>query len=64
MSNEPVAVPECPEDEHDWKIVHDWAGDPGVINGTYDINYKQCLLCGKEAALEDGDYGDYSDDYI
>lgn len=51
-----------PDEDHDWEYVRDWAGDPGVINGTYDINYRRCLQCGKEddwdgrTAEEDPDF--------
>lgn len=32
--------------DHDWKITSDWGGDPGVINGTFDICYAECIHCG------------------
>ena len=50
------------QDDHDWEYIRDWAGDPGVINGTYDINYKRCRQCGKEAEW-DGRADDYEEDY-
>ncbi len=34
------------EFDHDWEYVSDWAGDPGVIGGTYDIRYRDCKVCG------------------
>jgi len=33
--------------DHDWKYVHDWEGDPSVPNGTRDISYYECTLCGE-----------------
>lgn len=58
-------IPECADDEHDWKHVSDWAGDPGVINGTYDIRYKECRICGKQEDDSDYDAGsDFDDNYF
>ena len=34
--------------DHDWEVVHDWEGDPGVIGGTQDICYLRCRVCGTE----------------
>lgn len=55
-----------PDEDHDWKVIHDWAGDPGVINGTYDIRYMKCEQCGKEkdcpANYTEPDY--YEDDIL
>jgi hypothetical protein len=34
--------------DHDWETVHDWTGDPGVINGTQDFSYRRCRACGFE----------------
>lgn len=34
--------------EHDWKVVFDWTGDPGVIGGTQDFSYRECRLCGEQ----------------
>lgn len=36
------------EVDHDWKLVSDWGGDPGVINGTFDCSYLECRVCGEE----------------
>ena len=59
MTVEPAT--ECPDDEHDWKYVRDWAGDPDVINGAYDINYKTCRICGKEGEWDGDTSGDFDD---
>lgn len=40
-----MSPPEC---DHDWKWVHDWTGDPGVIGGTQDFSYRVCRTCGAE----------------
>lgn len=37
-----------PECDHDWEVVHDWEGDPGVIGGTQEICYLRCRTCGAE----------------
>lgn len=50
-----------PDEDHDWEYVNDWAGDPDVIGGTYDIRYKVCRVCGKKAEW-DGKGGDDFDD--
>ena len=34
--------------DHDWEYRTDWAGDPGVINGTYNIYTRVCRACGAE----------------
>lgn len=44
------------EFDHDWAIVHDWMGDPEVINGTRDCSFKRCRVCGEEAPLEGNEY--------
>jgi hypothetical protein len=43
-----ASVPCCDEDEHDWRWVSDWYGDPGVINGTADCSRYVCTICGAE----------------
>ncbi len=53
----PSAAESC---DHDWEVISDWAGDPGVINGTYDCSFKRCTICGQEAPLELDDM--YDDD--
>lgn len=35
--------------EHYWDYISDWYGDPGVINGTMNIYYKECRHCGETA---------------
>jgi len=40
--------PDTGEEDHDWRFVSDWYGDPGVINGTADCSYWVCEQCGKE----------------
>jgi hypothetical protein len=35
---------QCP---HDWKFISDWAGDPGVIGGTFDCSRWECQMCGE-----------------
>ena len=45
--------------DHDWKHVSDWIGDPGVINGTMSIYYKECRICGEQ---EDWDGAQPEDD--
>lgn len=54
-----------PDEDHDWQLVRDWAGDPGVINGTYDIVYMQCTQCGKErdATYDDIRHADHDYEY-
>lgn len=36
----------CERDDHKWKTVTDWYGDPNVINGTCTIYFKECDYCG------------------
>jgi hypothetical protein len=50
-----------PDEDHDWEYIRDWYGDPGVINGTADCNYKRCRQCGKEDAWDGADWGDDSE---
>lgn len=33
--------------KHDLATVHDWAGNPESINGTYDVIYRRCRRCGE-----------------
>jgi hypothetical protein len=51
-----------PEEDHNWERIRDWAGDPGVIGGTYDIRTKRCRQCGKEIEDTDPD-DDYDDEF-
>lgn len=49
------------EVDHDWKFVRDWAGDPQVINGTFDCSYLECRVCDEENHNHPdlADYADY-----
>lgn len=40
--------PEPPPCNHAWRRVRDWYGDPGVINGTCDVEFWRCRHCGDE----------------
>ena len=51
-----------PDEDHDWKRISDWYGDPGVINGIADCSFRRCRVCGKEAELGDAD-DFYEEDY-
>lgn len=56
-----------PDEDHDWKWISDWYGDPGVINGTADCSYWECRVCGKvdenrEPPSTDDDWEDYRDE--
>lgn len=33
---------------HEWYMVRDWEGDPGVVNGVYHFYFYRCALCGEE----------------
>lgn len=51
------------EFDHDWEVVHDWEGDPGVIGGTQDICYLRCRACGEENYdIDPLDYVTYDDE--
>lgn len=50
------------KEDHDWEIVSDWYGDPGVINGTCSFNFMRCRQCGKEKDC-DGTELDYYEDW-
>lgn len=47
---------------HEWRMAHDWGGTPGIPNGTFEILYKKCTVCGEEMALEPGDERKLEDD--
>lgn len=52
-----------PEEDHDWKVISDWYGDPDVINGTQTFYIKRCRQCGKEVDATDDDIRDaYAED--
>lgn len=34
--------------DHDWKWVHDCAGDADVINGVQHFAYRECRACGAQ----------------
>jgi len=53
-----------PEEDHDWKEVHDWGGDPDVVHGTFNIDYLECRQCGKHIPIPDGYRGDDGSDYL
>ena len=36
----------CWRDEHDWRWVKDWMGDPTIPNGTCDLSGYECHRCG------------------
>ena len=40
--------PATGEEDHDWRYISDWYGDPGVINGTADCSRWECSVCGAE----------------
>lgn len=44
---------------HDWRLEWDWAGDPGVINGTYSWSFFRCRSCGAEREASDQEARDY-----
>ncbi len=35
-------------EEHDWILQRDWGGDPEVVNGTFEIAFARCSVCGEE----------------
>ena len=39
----------CANDDHTWKFISDWEGNPDVPNGTRDVSYYVCIHCGYEA---------------
>ena len=41
-----VCVPHNADADHDWEIQCDDYGDPGVVNGTAQDYYWQCVQCG------------------
>jgi hypothetical protein len=45
-----------PDEDHCWRLISDWYGDPGVINGTADCSYMQCRYCGKQREPTDNDW--------
>lgn len=47
-----ICVHENGEVDHDWKVMHDWAGDPSVPGGTTGWSYRVCEQCGEEAEAE------------
>lgn len=52
------------EIEHDWEVIHDWEGDPGVIGGTHSFQYLRCRYCGKEDYdLDPSDYAPQLEDW-
>lgn len=54
-----------PDEDHDWKFVSDWYGDPCVINGTADCSYWLCRACGKEDYERPApEYNYFEDDVI
>ena len=50
-----------PDEDHDWEYKSDWYGDPGVINGTADIYFRRCRVCGKEEQVSAEDMPTYED---
>ncbi len=53
------------EFDHDWEVVHDWEGDPGVIGGTQDICYLRCRACGAEDYdIDPSDYAPDPEDWL
>ena len=51
------------EEDHEWEYISGWYGDPGVINGTCDIRYKRCKVCGKEEPWDGSRADSYEEDY-
>lgn len=50
--------------DHDWEVIHDWEGDPGVIGGTHDFCYLRCCICGEENyELNPADYASDFEDW-
>lgn len=53
------------EFDHDWEVIHDWEGDPGVIGGTQDICYLRCRVCGAEDYdIDPSDYAPEPEDWF
>lgn len=53
-----------PDEDHDWKLMHDSYGADDVINGTADMYWYECEQCGKEKEW-DGEYpSSYDEDYF
>lgn len=50
--------------DHDWEYTSDWAGDPGVIGGTYDIYTRRCRACGVEEPVSASDMPTFEDDVL
>jgi hypothetical protein len=40
---------------HVWRVIHDYEGDPGVINGIHTFTFRSCSRCGLEEDGVDGD---------
>lgn len=47
------------EIDHDWQYMQDWIGDPGVVNGTATIYFRQCCICGQEESVSSDQLPDY-----
>ena len=45
-------------EDHDWERIHDWYGDPAVINGTRDFTFLRCKQCGLEIDYKGQDIND------
>lgn len=60
LDDDEEEVPCMPGNDHDYRVIEDWAGDPGVINGTYSWTEVRCRHC--RHVLEDADPTDYFDD--
>lgn len=54
-------VPTCAtDDDHVWEWIETWEGDPSITNGTHQLGWWECSVCG--ATDDERDPPEHDDD--